>query len=65
MDPLRPIGPRTDVEPVERVPLLGPLERDERRREREERRRKRAREGAEGPVRASDDDDRPRLDVRA
>jgi hypothetical protein len=65
VDPLRPIGPRTDVEAVERVPLIGPREREERRREREERRRKRSRDGAAGPLDARDDDDRPRLDVRA
>ena len=49
MDPIRPIGPRTDVEPVERVPLLDPGEREERRREREERRRRAARERRQAP----------------
>ncbi len=49
MDPIRPIGPRTDVEPAERVPLLDPDEREQRRKEREERRRKREREGAQPP----------------
>lgn len=42
MDPIRPIGPRIDTPPVERVPLLDREEREERRKEREERRRKRA-----------------------
>ena len=49
MDPIRPIGPRTDTPPVERAPLLGPVEREARRQEREERRRKRARQGAQPP----------------
>jgi len=49
MDPIRPIGPRTDTPPVERSPLLDPVEREARRQEREERRRKRARQGAQPP----------------
>ena len=49
MDPIRPIGPRTDVEPAGRVPLLDPDEREQRRKERDERRRKREREGAQPP----------------
>ena len=49
MDPIRPIGPRTGTPPVERPPLLDPVEREARRQEREERRRKREREGAQPP----------------
>ena len=49
MDPVRPIGPRTELEGVERIPLLAPAYREERRREREERRRKQARQGRPGP----------------
>ena len=49
MEPIRPVGPRRDIEPVERVPLLDPDEREARRREREERRRKAAREGRRTP----------------
>ena len=55
MDPIRPVGPRSDVEPAERVPLLDPDEREQRRKEREERRRTREREGASPPR-----DDAPR-----
>jgi len=57
MDPIRPIGPRPDLEPVRPV-VLTPREREQRKREREERRRQRAEDAAEG-------DDPPRLDVRA
>ena len=39
MEPIRPIGPRPDLEPV-RPAVLSPREREERRREREERRRR-------------------------
>jgi len=58
VDPIRPIGPRPDVTPV-RPALLGPEEREQRRREREERRRK------ERGERRPEGDDPPRLDVRA
>jgi hypothetical protein len=56
MDPIRPIGPRTDVEAVERVPLLDPVAREDRRREREERRRERGRRGSATPPAARPDD---------
>lgn len=57
MDPIRPIGPRPDVAPVQPV-VLPPHEREERKREREERRRRR-------PEAAREGDEPPRLDVRA
>jgi hypothetical protein len=57
MDPIRPIGPRPDLEPVRPV-VLTPREREQRRREREERRKRHLRDAAEG-------DEPPRLDVRA
>jgi hypothetical protein len=40
MDPIRPIGPRPDIEPVRPV-VLPPEDRERRRHEREERRRRR------------------------
>jgi hypothetical protein len=40
IDPIRPVEPRRDVAPLERV-QLSPIEREEQRRRREERRRKR------------------------
>jgi hypothetical protein len=58
VEPIRPIGPRPDLDPV-RPAVLSPREREERRREREERRRRAARE------RRDDDPQPPRLDVRA
>jgi hypothetical protein len=58
VEPIRPIGPRPDLDPVRPV-VLSPREREERRREREERRRRAARE------RRGDDAEPPRLDVRA
>jgi hypothetical protein len=57
VEPIHPIGPRPDLDPVRPV-VLSPREREERKREREERRRRAARERPE-------DGDRPRLDVRA
>ena len=57
MDPIRPIGPRPDLEPVRPV-VLPPREREQRKREREERRRRREADAREG-------DGPPRLDVRA
>jgi len=57
MDPIRPIGPRPDLEPVRPV-VLSPREREQRKREREERRREREEAAREG-------EDPPRLDVRA
>jgi hypothetical protein len=59
MDPIRPIEPRRDAEPIVRVRPLTPREREEQRREREQRRRERA------ARERRDDGDRPRLDVRA
>lgn len=60
MDPIRPIGPRPDLEPVRPV-VLSPREREEQRREREERRRRAAKAAQEPRA----DEDEPRLDVRA
>jgi hypothetical protein len=67
VEPIRPIGPRPDLEPVRPV-VLSPRERDEQRREREERRREReerreraGRDPQDPPAEA----DPPRLDVRA
>ena len=60
MEPIRPIGPRPDLEPVRPV-VLSPREREERKRDRDERRRKAARSAEELP----EDDVPPRLDVRA
>ena len=48
VDPIRPIGPRPDVAPLERV-RLAPAERDEERRERERRRRRAAFPGRPDP----------------
>jgi hypothetical protein len=59
MEPIRPIGPRHDAEPITRVVPLTPREREEQRRRREERRRERER--SEKP---RDGGDPPRLDVR-
>jgi hypothetical protein len=58
VEPIRPIGPRPDLDPVRPV-VLSPREREERKREREERRRRAAREHRD------DDAGPPRLDVRA
>ena len=60
MEPIRPLGPRPDLEPVRPV-VLSPREREERRREREERRKRAARAPQEPPP----DDTPPHLDVRA
>jgi hypothetical protein len=60
VEPIRPIGPRPDLEPVRPV-VLSPREREERKRDRDERRRKAARAAEELP----EDDVPPRLDVRA
>jgi hypothetical protein len=57
MEPLRPIGPRPDLDPVRPV-VLSPREREERKREREQRRRERE-------ERERGDDAPPRLDIRA
>jgi hypothetical protein len=58
VEPIRPIGPRPDLDPVHPV-VLSPREREERKREREERRRERA------ARERRDDGDPPRVDVRA
>jgi hypothetical protein len=58
MEPIRPLGPRPDLEPVRPV-VLSPREREEQKREREQRRRQRA------ARERNDEGDPPRLDVRA
>ena len=60
MEPIRPLGPRPDLEPVRPV-VLSPREREERKRERDERRKRAVRAAQEPPV----DDAPPRLDLRA
>ena len=60
VDPIRPIPPRTDLAPAERVHRLSPVERDAGRREREERRRKRQEHDPEPPA----DDTGGGLDIR-
>jgi hypothetical protein len=60
VEPIRPIGPRPDLEPVRPV-VLSEREREERKREREERRKRAARAALQPPP----DDGEPRLDVRA
>ena len=60
MEPIRPLGPRPDLEPVRPV-VLSPREREEQKREREQRRRRAARAAQEPPA----EDGPPRLDVRA
>jgi hypothetical protein len=60
VEPIRPIGPRPDLEPVRPV-VLSPREREQRRREREERRRRGSRTPPEPPA----GEDPPRLDIRA
>jgi hypothetical protein len=57
MEPLRPVGPRPDLDPVRPV-VLSPREREQRRGEREQRRRERE-------ERERDDGTPPRLDIRA
>jgi hypothetical protein len=60
VEPIRPLGPRSDLEPVRPV-VLSPREREERRRKRDERRKRAARAAQEPPA----DDAPPHLDVRA
>jgi hypothetical protein len=60
MEPIRPLGPRPDLDPVRPV-VLSPREREEQKREREQRRRRAARPAQEPPA----EDGPPRLDVRA
>jgi len=67
VEPIRPIGPRPDLEPVRPVVLV-PREREERQREREERQREREerrRRAARAAQEPAAEDDPPRLDVRA
>jgi hypothetical protein len=59
VDPLRPIGPRPDLAPVQRTQLTR-IERDEARRERDERRRRRENAAPE----RSDDDAPEGIDFR-
>ena len=59
---IEPVGPRRDLAPAERVPLLGPVERELERERRERGRRQRAPEPAE-PRRTGDSGGS--LDVRA
>jgi hypothetical protein len=60
MDPIRPIGPRPDIEPVRPV-VLPPEDRERRRREREERRRRAL---PKRPATRPDEGGEPRLDIR-
>jgi hypothetical protein len=60
VEPIRPLGPRPDLEPVRPV-VLSPREREERKRDREERRKRALRAAEERP----EDDAPPRLDIRA
>ena len=54
VDPIRPVGPRPDLAPLERI-QLSRAEREQERRERDERRRRRRRAPApEAPVRDGD-----------
>jgi hypothetical protein len=57
VEPIRPLGPRPDLDPVRPV-VLSPREREQRKREREQRRRERE-------ERKPGDDAPPRLDIRA
>lgn len=59
---IEPVGPRRDLAPAERVPLLGPVERELERERREQRRKQRARKPAQPPRDAGSGGS---LDVRA
>ena len=59
---IEPVGPRRDIAPAERVPLLSPIQRQEERERREQRRRERARKA---PEPRQDADSGGSLDVRA
>jgi len=59
---IEPVGPRRDIAPAERVPLLSKVERELERERREQRRRERGRTASE-PRRGADSDGS--LDVRA
>jgi hypothetical protein len=59
---IEPVGPRRDLAPAERVPLLGPVERELERERREQRRKRQSRKPAEPPQDAGSGG---LLDVRA
>ena len=59
---IEPVGPRRDLAPAERVPLLGPVERELERERREQRRKQQSRPPAEPPQDAGSGGS---LDVRA
>ena len=59
---IEPVGPRRDLAPAERVPLLSPVQREEERERREQRRKQRARTA---PNPRQDGDSGGSLDVRA
>jgi hypothetical protein len=44
---IEPVGPRREIAPAQRVPLLGPVERELERERREQRRRQRSRKSEE------------------
>ena len=59
---IEPVGPRRDIAPAERVPLLTKVERELERERREQRRRERGRKASEP---RQDADSGGSLDVRA
>jgi hypothetical protein len=59
---IEPVGPRRDLAPAERVPLLSPVQREEERERREQQRRERARKA---PKPRQSADSGGSLDVRA
>jgi hypothetical protein len=59
---IEPVGPRRDLAPAERVPLLGPVERELERERREQRRKQQSRKPAQPPQDAGSGGS---LDVRA
>jgi hypothetical protein len=59
---IEPVGPRRDLAPAERVPMLSPVQREEERERREQRRRQRTASASE-PRR--DADSGGSVDVRA
>ena len=59
---IEPVGPRRDLAPAERVPLLGPVARELERERRAQRRKQRARKPAQPPRDAGSGGS---LDVRA
>lgn len=64
MDPIQPIRPEPELDPVLRVERASDKEREERERQRKERERRRAAEPAEPPAATEDDDGTPHIDVR-